>query len=217
MTGFDQHIQRLSVAHKQAVDEGAWPRTVRQVWINVIGFSRGAAGARAFVHKLINKWAPNGNLANQTGKYAIPYQVNFMGLFDTVASVGLPDSVRTVADVDMFAGHHAFASGGALDIPDKVRFCWHAISIHEQRMSFPLDSIRKDDDYPEGVRREIAYPGVHSDVGGGYAPGAQGKGRGSDDQDDSHKLSQITLHDMYIAALKYGVPLMQGDANQRNH
>jgi hypothetical protein len=92
-----------------------------------------------------------------------------------------------------------------------VRFCWHAISIHEQRMSFPLDSIRKNNDYPDGVRREIAYPGVHSDVGGGYAPGAQGKGRGSDDQDDSHKLSQITLHDMYIAALKYGVPLMKGD------
>ncbi|WP_434113794.1 T6SS phospholipase effector Tle1-like catalytic domain-containing protein [Paraburkholderia caffeinilytica] len=215
MTGFGDYVQRLSMAHQQTVNASAWARTVQQVWINVIGFSRGAAGARAFVHKLINRWAPSGNLGNETGKYSIPYQVNFVGLLDTVASVGLPDSIRATADVSMFAGHHAFASGGAMEIPDKVRFCWHAFSIHEQRMSFPLDSIRKGNAYPGDCRHEIAYPGVHSDVGGGYAPGAQGKGCGSDDQDDSHKLSQIPLHDMYIAALKSGVPLMNGDDIQK--
>ena len=102
------------------------------------------------------------------GKYAIPYQVNFMGLFDTVASVGLPDSTRATLDVGLFAGHEAFAGNGAMDIPPQVRFCRHAFSIHEQRMSFPLDSIRKGKSYPGGVREEVPYPGVHSDVGGGY-------------------------------------------------
>ena len=208
LTSMKDAVHRLSVAHKQAFDESRHPSTVRQVWINAIGFSRGAAGARAFVNRLVNEWAPGGNLSEMSGKYAIPYQVNFMGLFDTVASVGLPDSTRSAVDLNMFDGHSGFCAGNGLEIPGSVRFCYHAISIHEQRMSFPLDSIAKGVAYAPNVRREVAYPGVHSDVGGGYAPGEQGKAcneRGVGD--DSCKLSQIPLHDMYIAALKYGVPL----------
>jgi hypothetical protein len=212
MKDFEPHLHRLGVAHRQAVDESAWPRTVKQIWINVIGFSRGAAGARAFVQKLLNEWAPGGRLGEQTGKYALPYQVNFMGLFDTVASVGLPDSVRPALNLKRFDGHSDFAEKGGLGIPEQVRFCVHAFSIHEQRMSFPLDSICKGGSHPGDCRHEIAYPGVHSDVGGGYAPGDQGKARNG----DSSKLSQIPLHDMYIAALKYGVPLMRGDAIQKD-
>jgi hypothetical protein len=208
MTAFKPYLNRLAVAHKQAVDESAWPRTVKHIWINVIGFSRGAAGARAFVHRLIHEWAPGGMLVDQTGKHALPYQVNFMGLFDTVASIGLPESARAVINSRLLDGHARFAGDGALAIPDQVRFCLHAFSIHEQRMSFPLDSIRQGDAYPGDCRHEVAYPGVHSDVGGGYGPGAQGKSRDG----DSSKLSQIPLHDMYLAALKYGVPLMAGDA-----
>ncbi|MFM0241203.1 T6SS phospholipase effector Tle1-like catalytic domain-containing protein [Paraburkholderia phytofirmans] len=212
MSGFNDLIQILGVTHKDAIDNGDKPRTIRKVWINVIGFSRGAAGARAFVHKLVNEWAPGGNLVKFSGKYAIPYQVNFMGLFDTVASVGPPDSTRAAVDIGSFDGHFAFASDGAMRIPDSVRYCVHAFSIHEQRMSFPVDSIRDVGGYPGGVRLEIAYPGVHSDVGGGYAPNEQGKGRNSGaGNDDSGKLSQIPLHDMYVHALKYGVPLTKGD------
>lgn len=51
-------------------------------------------------------------------------------------------------------------------------------------------------------REEIVYPGVHSDVGGGYGPGEQGRGR-----DDADKLSQVPLLDMYREARKAGVPL----------
>ncbi|WP_431228480.1 phospholipase effector Tle1 domain-containing protein [Burkholderia contaminans] len=127
---------------------------------------------------------------------------------------GLPDSFRTALNLDVLDGHSHFASNDGLAIPDSVRSCVHAFSIHEQRMSFPLDSIRQGDSYVGGeVRREIAYPGVHSDVGGGYGPGEQGKGcdeRGNGM--DERKLSQIALHDMYIAALQYGVPLMKADA-----
>ncbi|WP_313063648.1 DUF2235 domain-containing protein [Paraburkholderia sp. LEh10] len=211
MSGFADAIQALGVTHKDNVDNGDKPRTIRKIWINVIGFSRGAAGARAFVHKLVNEWAPGGNLVKFGGQYALTYQVNFMGLFDTVASVGPPDSTRATVDIGSFDGHFAFASDGAMRIPDAVRYCVHAFSIHEQRMSFPVDSIRDVGGYPGGVRLEIAYPGVHSDVGGGYAPNEQGKGRDSGTgDDDSGKLSQIPLHDMYIHALRYGVPLMSG-------
>src|SRR5579863_5100809 len=211
-----ERVNWLEVAHKQAFDEGRHNRVIRQIYINVIGFSRGAAGARAFANKLMNEWAPDGKLGKASGRYALPYQVNFMGLFDTVASVGLPDSARAALDIDRLNGHFDFASDGALNVPDKVSYCYHAFSIHEQRMSFPLDAIRNGKAYPyddpnssdpPGVRCEVAYPGVHSDVGGGYAPGDQGKARNG----DSSKLSQIPLHDMYIAALKRGVPLLTID------
>jgi Uncharacterized alpha/beta hydrolase domain (DUF2235) len=217
MAVFNPYVRRLGVAHEQAVDESAFPRTVRKIWINVIGFSRGAAAARVFVHKLINEWAPGGKLGEQSGKYALPYQVNFMGLFDTVASVGLPDSTRAVVNVGSFDGHFAFASGGSLDIPESAQFCYHAFSIHEQRMSFPLDSIRQGNNYPSENLQEVAYPGVHSDLGGGYGPGEQGKAcdeKGAGD--DSRKLSQIPLHDMYIAALKHGVPMKRVEELQSN-
>jgi hypothetical protein len=202
------YTDRLGLAHKQAVDEGRYPQTVKQIWINVIGFSRGAACARVFVNKLINEWAPNGRIGYQTGKYALNYQVNFVGLFDTVASVGPPDSTRATVDFGTFDGHFAFADDGRLDVPKAVRFCYHAFSVHEQRMSFPVDSIRNGDSYGAGIREEVAYPGVHSDIGGGYAPCEQGKG-GSKAKagDDSYKLSQIPLHDMYFKAITYGVPL----------
>ncbi|TCW85051.1 hypothetical protein C5O80_07380 [Burkholderia sp. SRS-46] len=211
LSGFDEPVQTLGVTHKLAVDANHPPGTIKKIWINVIGFSRGAAGARAFVHKLVNNWAPGGNLVKFGGKYALQYQVNFLGLFDTVASVGPPDSTRATVDIGSFDGHFAFANDGAMRIPDSVRYCVHAFSIHEQRMSFPVDSIREvGGTYPLGIRHEIAYPGVHSDVGGGYAPNEQGKGR-DPDKGDGGKLSQIPLHDMYIHALKYGVPMMKGD------
>ncbi|MBR7963954.1 DUF2235 domain-containing protein [Burkholderia vietnamiensis] len=212
------YTDRLGLAHKQAVDEGRYPQTIKQIWINVIGFSRGAASARVFVNKLINEWAPHGRIGYQTGKYALNYKVNFVGLFDTVASVGPPDSTRATVDIGKFDGHFAFANDGRLDIPKEVRYCYHAFSVHEQRMSFPVDTIRNGDSYGSGIRDEVAYPGVHSDVGGGYAPNEQGKGGAtSRANDDSHKLSQIPLHDMYLKAATYGVPLRgEGDFDPRS-
>lgn len=212
MRAFDEPLNTLGVTHKLAVDGDHPPRTIKKIWINVIGFSRGAACARAFVHKLVNEWAPGGNLVPKFGgQHALQYQVNFLGLFDTVASVGPPDSTRATVNIGSFDGHFAFANNGAMRIPDSVRYCVHAFSIHEQRMSFPVDSIREEGgQYPSGIRYEIAYPGVHSDVGGGYGPNEQGKGRDRNGGDGG-KLSQIALHDMYIQAAKYGVPLTKGD------
>ncbi|WP_418222313.1 T6SS phospholipase effector Tle1-like catalytic domain-containing protein [Burkholderia stabilis] len=194
------HGELSALQKKHRGPGGQLNRSIKKVWVNVFGFSRGAAGARVFVNRLINTWAPDGMIAG-----AIPYEVNFLGIFDTVASVGLPDTATAAIDMADLDGHWAWTAKGALNIPASVKKCVHFFSIHEQRMSFPLDSIREQHAYPvsEPRRIEVAYPGVHSDVGGGYAFNEEGKSRDG----DGSKLSQVTLHNMYIEALKAGVPL----------
>ena len=196
--------QILATSQQNRKDDAQRNRVIKKVWINVIGFSRGAAGARVFVNKLMKDWAPGGKIVG-----SIPYEVNFVGLFDTVASVGPPDSVNSVIQFDKFDGHFEWASDGRLNIPAAVKRCVHFFSIHEQRMSFPLDTVRMGSTYPQNAARllEVAYPGVHSDVGGGYVWSEQGKARLGDED----KLSRIPLHDMYIEALKAGVPLLLQD------
>ena len=199
-------LMTLATVHKEHTTPNIYEK-IRKIWINVFGFSRGAAEARVFVNRLINDWAPSGKLAG-----VIDYKVNFMGLFDTVASVGIPDSARAgFVDLSSLDGHWGWAADGALDVPTSVERCVHFIAMHEQRMSFPLDLIREGPyNYP-GYRLETAYPGVHSDVGGGYRPKAQGKAYSEIEGDMSHKLGQITLHDMYDEAVVAGVPMNMGN------
>lgn len=77
------------------------------------------------------------------------------------------------------------------------------MSSHEQRLCFPLDSIRRTDGTYPTNSVEVIYPGMHSDIGGGYPPGDQGKANGPD---DALLLSQIALHDIYAAAFVCGAP-----------
>ncbi|MGY6242658.1 T6SS phospholipase effector Tle1-like catalytic domain-containing protein (plasmid) [Burkholderia ambifaria] len=202
------HGELSALQKKHSGPGGQLNRSIKKVWVNVFGFSRGAASARVFVNRLINIWAPDGMIAG-----SIPYEVNFLGIFDTVASVGLPDTVTAAINLVDLDGHWAWTAEGALNIPASVKKCVHFFSIHEQRMSFPLDSIREKQAYPVGAPRriEVAYPGVHSDVGGGYGFNEEGKSR----EGDGSKLSQIALHNMYIEALKGGVPLLIGSEFSR--
>ncbi len=89
------------------------------------------------------------------------------------------------------------AWGAELAIPDEVERCVHFVSGHEVRQAFPLDSVRVDQSYA-GNCEEVVYPGVHSDVGGGYFDGFQGR---------SNQLSRIPLRHMYAEALQGGAML----------
>ncbi|MCK8688481.1 DUF2235 domain-containing protein, partial [Pseudomonas umsongensis] len=85
-----------------------------------------------------------------------------------------------------------------------VKRCLHIVASHEQRLSFPLESIRREKGgYPVNSL-EVIYPGVHSDQGGGYPPGDQGKAIG---ENDGLLLSQIALQDLYADAFAHGAPL----------
>lgn len=95
---------------------------------------------------------------------------------------------------------------GTMELPDNalIKRCVHLVSAHDQRLCFPLDSIcRADGRYPE-YAVEVVYPGMHSDIGGGYPPGDQGKATGNDDR---FLLSQIPLNEMFSAAFNAGAPL----------
>ncbi|MBP7566317.1 MAG: DUF2235 domain-containing protein [Burkholderiaceae bacterium] len=161
--------------------------------VDVFGFSRGAAQARAWVRDLYALCDDAGGQHRLAGR---PLRVRFMGLFDTVASVGASGLLAGSRLFD-FEGHMAWAERG-LQIPPQVGHCLHFVAMHEVRACFPSDSVRVDHDYPPNCR-EVVYPGAHSDVGGGYRPDAQGK---------SDQLARIAGHAMYEAAREQGVPLL---------
>lgn len=165
---------------------------MQKLRLAVFGFSRGAAEARVFVNWLLEACAPGGATGHLMG--GLPLQIDFLGLFDTVASVGYAQSFQEF----FLDGHDAWATPQALQVPPAVRRCVHFAAAHEVRGSFPLDSVAG----AAGNWKEVAYPGVHSDVGGGYLPGEQGRS-----PQDSDKVSQIPLVDMYREALMAGVPL----------
>ena len=165
---------------------------IRSVRLSVFGFSRGAAAARAFVNRVVARWG--------SGVAGIKLQIDFLGIFDTVASVGLAQSIPRAN------GHFAWANEGSLAVSPLVSRCVHLVAAHEVRASFPLDSICSGSGLPDNCK-EIIYPGMHSDVGGGYPPNDQGRALGAGSAGDCLKLSQVPLTQMYREARMAGVPL----------
>ncbi|RON21760.1 Rhs element Vgr protein [Pseudomonas brassicacearum] len=218
-------IEKLEGKLKQKLDADEKPN-ILAMRLYVYGFSRGAAEARTFVNWLQALVRCKGASGEVEYRFAgLPISVNFLGVFDTVAAVGLADSAP-------FAAGHMDWADGTMRLPDEaasicqntalpedcsfLKRCVHLVSGHEQRASFPLDSIRRRPKSPDGNRdkskasgyrqgtAEYIYPGVHSDVGGGYSPNDQGKATAGSD----HVLSQISLQHMYAEAFMAGAPLL---------
>ncbi len=161
--------------------------------LTVFGFSRGAAEARTFCTWMDDLWRTVVEI-NDVMYGCVPrLRIQFVGLFDTVASVGLANSAPIPND----GGFMGWADG-TLELPARVEQCVHYAAMHEIRKSFPLSTGRKS----SCTVREVMYPGAHSDVGGGYAPGEQGKAKTR-----SELLSQVPLLHMYREARSAGVPL----------
>ena len=175
---------------------------VKLLNLSVFGFSRGAAEARTFCNWMVDLCSVRDDSLHFCG---IPIRFQFLGLFDTVASVGMADSTPIVGSpggLNLVDGLMGWADG-TMAIPAAVERCVHYVAAHEIRKSFPLSTARNGAVYPSNCH-EVVYPGAHSDVGGGYAPAEQGKSPCS----RSHLVSQVPLVNMYIDARKSGVPLM---------
>jgi hypothetical protein len=178
---------------------------VQNIFVSMFGFSRGAAEARAFANWFVWLCELDAKIAERSelSLGTIPVTIDFLGLFDTVASVGIA-ATAAIAD-----GHQAWADAeSSLRIPSQPKKCLHLVSAHEIRRSFPLDSVSYRDAIPDNCT-EIVFPGVHSDIGGGYNPLEQGRGK---DNEGADMISRITLAEMYRAARLAGVPLKLEEA-----
>jgi len=91
---------------------------------------------------------------------AVPY---FIGVWDTVRALGIPGSSGLVV------WRHAFHDAS---LNPKVRYARQALSIDEDRKTFAPEiwdeSKETPDDKARGRIKQVWFPGVHSDVGGGY-------------------------------------------------
>jgi len=121
----------------------------------VTGFSRGAALARRFVALIetdhMQKAKSNQDYAN-LGKYI------YEALYDTVASIGLPNmskSNRPDFDVVFENGH---------SLPINVKNALHCVSLDDKRHAFQPTLMN----YQQDIVHEVWFAGAHSDVGGGY-------------------------------------------------
>ncbi|KAB7772569.1 T6SS phospholipase effector Tle1-like catalytic domain-containing protein [Xanthomonas maliensis] len=164
--------------------------TITKLHLSVFGFSRGAAEARTF-----SNWL---TLATRGKVGSAQVNLRFLGIYDTVASVLLADSAPF--------GNGLFDwANKTMRIPE-VEGALHYVAGHEIRRSFPLSTMRAGGSWP-ARSKEYVYPGAHSDIGGGYSPGDQGKARGG----RSSLMSQIPLNDMYFEASNNGVKLRPFD------
>jgi hypothetical protein len=181
----------------------AKPTTV-ECFIDVFGFSRGAAEARVFCHWL-DELLVGGRLAG------VPLHFRFVGIIDTVASAGFWAGTKAFL-INATGGHGDWANADSLRLPTSVQNCVHMVAMHELRRNFPLDEIGTDGQLQPGWV-QYAYPGAHSDVGGGYKPGELGISAG----DDSMKLSQIPLNHMLECAIVAGAPMKKPTIKPGDH
>jgi hypothetical protein len=182
------------------------PAIVKTIYVSTFGFSRGATEARVFVNWLQALCKLDAEVHERRGQMLLggfDVVFDFLGVFDTVASVGLGNTLGNNAVATLLDGHAAWADAEeSLRIPPGLK-CLHLVAAHDLRRSFPVDSISVNGNLPAGSE-EVVLPGVHSDIGCGYSPREQGKGT---DPNGDDMLSRIPLLLMYKAARMNGVPL----------
>ncbi|GHH59399.1 PAAR domain-containing protein [[Pseudomonas] boreopolis] len=135
---------------------------VEAIEFDVFGFSRGAAAARHFVNQINRKGlGPLGDALLQSGVTYAPtfkltnaVQVGFVGLFDTVAAIGSLADGLNVRDGNDGGVQTQLPAGCARKVVQLT-------ARDEYRANFLLTTVAPP-------HQEIALPGVHSDVGGGY-------------------------------------------------
>jgi uncharacterized protein (DUF2235 family) len=98
-------------------------------------------------------------------------KVHCIGVWDTVGSVHVP--LALTLDAIPLAPFHDVTLG-----PD-IENAFHAVSIDEERWDFQPTYFNAYLAQPGQTVEEVFFPGVHSDIGGGYA--------------DDPSLSRITL------------------------
>lgn len=89
--------------------------------------------------------------------------IDFIGVWDTVGALGIPDDFAFLNLIDD-PQRHAFHD---TELSDAVKCARHALALDERRQAFsPTLWTRVA---PGRDVKQVWFPGVHGDVGGGYA------------------------------------------------
>ncbi|HEY0570039.1 MAG TPA: DUF2235 domain-containing protein, partial [Enterovirga sp.] len=97
-----------------------------------------------------------------TGDAARNIPIHFIGVWDTVGALGIPDDLALLNLFDNKADHHFHDTS----LCSSVAHARHAVAMDERRQSF-APTLWEGYDQTRDVK-QIWFPGVHSNVGGGY-------------------------------------------------
>ncbi|MCF6336676.1 MAG: DUF2235 domain-containing protein [Gammaproteobacteria bacterium] len=145
--GILKSIERLS-KHIEAES------IIDKLTLDVMGFSRGAAGARNYIFEALKE---SGSIREGMEDIALPVKkidIDFAGLFDTVASHGVIPLLLSLPNTRSLN----------LDAIREAKKIIHLVAAEEHRKNFSLTNIKS----AGGNGQEFYLPGVHSDIGGGY-------------------------------------------------
>ena len=98
---------------------------------------------------------------------ARPTEIFFIGVWDTVGSLGIPAGPLRWVGQSLYNFHDT-------DLSDRIRFAYHALAIDERRKNFAptLWTRPRKPAGPKGALKQtfeqVWFAGVHSNVGGGY-------------------------------------------------
>jgi uncharacterized protein (DUF2235 family) len=94
--------------------------------------------------------------------YSFETDIKFIGVWDTVGGLGIPDLPLPAAISDFWKFHDVTLS-------THVQFAFHALALDERRRPFLPTLWDQADDAPNTqVLQQVWFTGVHSDIGGGY-------------------------------------------------
>jgi hypothetical protein len=134
---------------------------IKELQFDIFGFSRGAAAARHFANRVFSQdsaivSAIRAGLDGTEFSGTPGGKTRFLGIFDTVAAIGTPVNGLNPHSADTGDVNLVLRPG----VAEKV---FHITAQHECRFNFALNSVKPA--WPE-----LALPGAHSDIGGGYNP-----------------------------------------------
>ncbi|WP_158978861.1 DUF2235 domain-containing protein [Cellulophaga sp. L1A9] len=170
-------------------------KTIYNLTIDTFGFSRGAAAARYFISEVTKRKGQVKRRNSRNGKeikYKVDFgplgehlydnlwivkslNIRFVGLYDTVASFGID--------------HDDDTEELNLDAIKKANHVFQIGADDEHRNKFRRTNIVS----AGGRGKEVLFPGVHSDIGGGYMDG-----EGEKLIVDKYNLSRLEKERLYL-------------------
>jgi uncharacterized Zn-binding protein involved in type VI secretion len=165
----DKAVSRLKQALQEALStirqyQPDYELVIKSLQFDIFGFSRGAAASRHFANRIHSEdpaiiAAIRDGMQGTEFKGAPAGKIRFIGIFDTVAAIGTP--------LNGLNPHNANTGNVNLVLrPGVAEKVFHITAAHECRFNFALNSVKPA--WPE-----LALPGVHSDIGGGYLPAVE--------------------------------------------